>query len=174
MNLRIQSLNFDFGVLTVHDGKGKKDRTVPLPQTIMPDLKAHLERVKKIHGLDPADDYADAFMFDSIEKKYKNCAKEFVWQWLFPAKTLTFVPITKEYRRYHLHESHVQKAIKRAVNKAEIPKRARAHQLCKPFVASQLRHPYDTGTTRSQRCQNHHDLYPYRQKCHDKRGQKPA
>ena len=27
LNLRVNSLNFDFGVLAVHDGKGKKDRT---------------------------------------------------------------------------------------------------------------------------------------------------
>ena len=37
LNLRIQSFNFEFSILTVHDGKGKKDRTVPLPQIIMPD-----------------------------------------------------------------------------------------------------------------------------------------
>lgn len=31
LNLRVQCLNFDAGVITIHDGKGKKDRTVPLP-----------------------------------------------------------------------------------------------------------------------------------------------
>jgi len=52
LNLRIQSFNFDFSILTVHDGKGKKDRTVPLPQIIMPDLKGHLEEVKALHDND--------------------------------------------------------------------------------------------------------------------------
>ena len=124
LNLRINSFNFDFGMLTVHDGKGKKDRTVPLPQIIMPELKAHLEKVKYLHDRDLDEGYAGAFLFDALEKKYKNAAKEFIWQWFFPAKTLTFVPDTGEYRRYHLHERHVQKAIKRAVRKAKIPKRA--------------------------------------------------
>ena len=32
MHLRINDVNFDTGMLTVHDGKGKKDRTVPLPE----------------------------------------------------------------------------------------------------------------------------------------------
>lgn len=99
LNLRIQSFNFDFSILTVHDGKGKKDRTVPLPQIIMLDLKEHLEKVKALHDKDFNEGYAGAFMFDLIEKKYKNCAREFVWQWFFPAKTLTFVPETNEYRR---------------------------------------------------------------------------
>jgi len=47
---------------------------------------------------------------DLLEKKYKNVAKELVWQWFFPGKTLTFVPETEEYRRYHLHHTHVLKA----------------------------------------------------------------
>jgi len=39
--------------------------------------------------------------------KYKNTAKEFVWQWLFPARQLTREEGTGEMRRYHLHPSHV-------------------------------------------------------------------
>jgi len=31
LKLRVHNFNFDAGVLTIHDGKGKKDRTVPLP-----------------------------------------------------------------------------------------------------------------------------------------------
>ncbi len=49
LNLRIHNFNFDAGILTVHDGKGKKDRTVPLPQSISPELTSHLERAKNPH-----------------------------------------------------------------------------------------------------------------------------
>jgi len=40
LQLRVQCFNFDAGVLTIHDGKGGKDRTVPLPETILPELRA--------------------------------------------------------------------------------------------------------------------------------------
>jgi hypothetical protein len=63
-------------------------------------------------------------MPNRLEVKYKNAPKELTWQWFFPAKELTFVADFNECRRYHLHETHVQKAIKRAVPKSKIIKRA--------------------------------------------------
>jgi integron integrase len=146
LNLRIQNFNFDACILTVHDGKGKKDRTVPLPETIIPELKTHLESVMDLYQNDLTSGYAGAFLFGLLEKKYKNAAKELIWQWFFPAKTLTFVPETSEYRRYHLHERHVQKAIKRAVRKAKICKRATAHTFRHSFASHLLQANYDIRT----------------------------
>ncbi len=146
MQLRINDVNFDTGMLTVHDGKGKKDRTVPLPEKIVPELKDHLESVINLHQEDLRSGYAGAFLPSSIEKKYKNAARELAWQWFFPAKTLTFVADKNEYRRYYLHKTHVQKAIKRAVNKAKIPKRASAHTFRHSFASHLLQANYDIRT----------------------------
>ena len=146
MSLRVQSFNFDHRVLTVHDGKGKKDRTIPLPETLIPELKAQLETVKTVHDSDLSEGYAGAFLFDSLGKKYKNAAKELPWQWFFPAKTLTFVPEDKEYRRYHLHDSHVQKAIRWAVKKVKISKRASCHTFRHSFASHLLQANYDIRT----------------------------
>ena len=146
LQLRIQDLNFEMKVLTVHDGKGQKDRTVPLPEVLVPELKAQLEKVMRIHREDLAANYAGTFLPGALEQKYKRASRELVWQWWFPAKMLTLVAQTQEQRRYHLHETHVQKAITQAVRDSQIPKRASAHTFRHSFASHLLQANYDIRT----------------------------
>lgn len=146
MNVRINNFNLDEKVLTIHDGKGKKDRTVPLPETIMPDIRRQFEKVRLVHRQDLEEGIAGAFMFEAIERKYKNAGREFHWQWFFPAKELTWVPEDGEYRRAHLHERHVQKAIKSVVLRLQLGKRATAHTFRHSFASHLLQANYDIRT----------------------------
>jgi len=145
VTLRVKNFNFDAGILTVH-GKGSKDRTVPIPQTIMPELTAQFEAIKKLHDEDLAAGYTGVFLEDQLEKKYPKAAKDFIWQWFFPQQSLTFVEETKERQRYHLHETHVQLALYEAVRRAKLTKRVTSHTFRHSFATHLLQANYDIRT----------------------------
>ena len=126
VKLRVKDFNFDAVVLTVK-GKGNKSRTVPIPQKIFSELMAQFEVVREVHDKDIAAGYSGVFLDDQLEKKYPNAAKDFIWQWFFPQQSLTFVPDTKEKRRYHLNERDVQEALYEAVRRAKLTKRVTSH-----------------------------------------------
>lgn len=146
LNLRVGCVDFGDKILTVHDGKGKKDRTLPLPDILLPELATHLKRVANLHGMDLKANYDGVFMPGALDRKWKNASKDLVWQWVFPAKTLTFVPDADEHRRYHVHESVVQKTLRAAVQKAQIPKRVTAHTFRHSFASHLLQANYDIRT----------------------------
>jgi site-specific recombinase XerD len=96
--------------------------------------------------MDLAAKYDGVFLPGALNRKWKGAAKEWVWQWLFPAHPLTFVPAKKEHRRYHARESVFQRALRMAVIKAGIPKRITAHTFRHSFASHLLRNNYDIRT----------------------------
>lgn len=135
LSLRVKDIDFGRRIITVRDGKGAKDRAVMLPDTVANALEHHLEDVRRIHQRDLAAGLGEAYMPKALATKYPRAAKEFGWQFAFPASRPGPDPRTGEIRRHHLHDSAMSKAIKAA---------ARAARINKPIGAHTLRHSFAT------------------------------
>ena len=49
LSLRVLDLDFDQNEIIIRHGKGDKDRHVMIPQKLVPELKAHIEKVRELH-----------------------------------------------------------------------------------------------------------------------------
>jgi integron integrase len=145
LQLRVKNFDFDAGMLTVQ-GDGKKERAVSLPQMMAPELSAQIEVVKQLHDRDLAAGYSGVFLDDLLEKEYPSAAKDVIWQWFFPQKSLTPVPGRQELRRDHLHETYVQGALYEAVRRAKLTKRVTTHTFRHSFAVHLLQANYDIRT----------------------------
>jgi len=145
MNLRVRDFDFEESLLTVF-GKGQKFRKVVLPSSLLPELHSHLARVEHLYDLDMERGFDGAFMPDQIDRQHKNDARELGWQFFFPAKQLTPLADSGTYRRYHLHETHIQRAVKTAAVAARIPRNATPHTFRHSFATHLLKAGYDIRT----------------------------
>jgi integron integrase len=141
--LRVQDIDFDRRTVLVRAGKGDKDRYVPLPELVIAPLRQHLARVAEIHRQDLADGWGGVDLPGALAKKLPNAAWDFCWQWVFPAPTRYTEKSTGIQRRWHLHESALQKQVKAAGTKARIAKRVYPHILRHSFATHWLEDAHD-------------------------------
>ena len=146
LSLRILDLDFDRNEIIIRHGKGDKDRHVMIPQKLVPELKAHIEKVQQIHTQDLADGWGAVVLPGALAGKYQGGSKEFKWQWLFPQKNRWINAKTGEQGRWHLDESLLQRAVKQAVLEAGVNKNASCHTFRHSFATHLLEIGYDIRT----------------------------
>jgi len=138
IRLRIQDIDFGQNKLFIRGGKGGKDRTTLLPLNIKDTLEAHIENVIHLHHKDLEAGFGKVYLPLALTRKFPNAALETRWQYVFPAKKRSIDPRSGQEMRHHVLESGLQKAVKSAVERAEILKRVGCHTLRHSFATHLL------------------------------------
>ena len=115
LRLRVKDIDFAAKHIIVRDGKGFKDRVTIMPESVIPELKEHLVRVKALHEDFLRRGYGDVELPYALIHKYPNVGQGWAWQYVFPARNISTDPRTGARRRHHIHESVLQRAVKRTM-----------------------------------------------------------
>ena len=144
LQLRVKDVDLSRGEIRVRDTKGGTPRVTVLPSAVREPLQVHLEMVRRLHRADLRRGTGGVALPGALAVKYPNAAREWAWQWVFPAARYHVAPAGGW--RHHVHESVIQRAVRAAVLGSGIGKRATCHTFRHSFATHLLEAGYDIRT----------------------------
>lgn len=146
LRLRVKDVDFGHGEIRICNPKGQRDRVTVLPHVARRELNDRLDRTPLLWNEDLAAGHGWVALPGAFDRKCPGAAREWKWQWVFPANRAYTDRNTGRRHRHHLHETVIQRAVKRAVELSGIPKRASSHTFRHSFATHLLAKGYDIRT----------------------------
>jgi integron integrase len=146
LSLRVQDIDFERSEILIRNGKGAKDRHTMLPSSLKDPLREHLLRIKAIHKEDLKQGWGAVPLPGALDRKYPAAEKDWLWQWVFPQERRWKNKETEAEGRHHMDESILQRAVRLAVARAGIAKRASCHSFRHSFATQLLENGHDIRT----------------------------
>ena len=146
VTLRVKDVDFSAREIVVRGGKGGSDRLTMLSGAAASELAPHLERVRIQHRRDLSTGRGYVMLPGAYWRKAPSVARDWKWQWLFPAVRSYRDRETRRWVRHHYHETAVQRAVAAAVRAADLSKRVTCHTFRHSFATHLLEQGYDIRT----------------------------
>ncbi|UCF68779.1 MAG: integron integrase [Acidobacteriota bacterium] len=134
LQLRIKDVDLETRQITVRDGKGRKDRVTVLPDQLVNRLREQMRAAFLLHRRSLKQDGGWVALPNALARKFPSAARDWRWQYVFPATREYRDRRTKRRCRHHLHPTVLQRAIPEVGRRAGIPKRVTCHALRHSFA----------------------------------------
>lgn len=157
LRLRIRDINIEKEEIIVRDENNEMERKTLLPSLLIPRLSRQIQKISiqfEENKLIPG--FAGTNLPEPIQNAHPEAAMEWDWQYLFPSGKPSTENGSEKLFQHHIHENHLQKAVKEAVRHTGISKHVSCYTFRHSFATHLLEDGYCIETV--QRLLGHKDI----------------
>ena len=143
LRLRVKDVDLERKMILVRQGKGGKDRMVPLPERAVEPLRMHLQTRWQEHRMDLQEGHGAVHLPDALVRRAQATEENWAWQYIFSSGRLSRDPDDGRLKRHHLDDHNLQKHYRRAFRAAGVTAPACTHTLRHCFATHLLERGQD-------------------------------